>query len=90
MKLTEERAELAAMDAAALRARLLEEKRSLWMARFALGKRQLEDTATLQKSRKTIARINMYLGAREREEQLAASMTATTTATPTAGDGTNG
>ena len=67
MKISEERKELAAMDAPALKERLDAEKRKQWTSRFALGKRQLDDTSSLQKSRKTIARINMFLAQRERE-----------------------
>ena len=56
-----EREEFAALDAAGLRERLENEKRSQWTNRFALGKRQLDNTAELNKSRKRIARINTYL-----------------------------
>lgn len=56
-----EREEFAGLDAAALLAKLDEEKRALWTQRFSLGKRQLEKTADLQKSRKRIARIHTYL-----------------------------
>ena len=60
-----ERDELAGLDAAALRARLDEEKRRLWNYRFQLGKRQLENTAAIRVTRKRIARIHTYLSQRE-------------------------
>lgn len=56
-----ERQELGALDAAGLRAQLDAAKRTLWENRFALGKRQLEKTADLAKTRKRIARIQTYL-----------------------------
>lgn len=56
-----QREEFAAMDANALKARLDEEKKNLWTLKFTQGKRMLTDTAALAKSRKTIARLNMYL-----------------------------
>lgn len=64
-----ERDEFAALDAAGLRDRLDAEKKKLWGDRFALGKRQLNDTSELAKTRKRIARINTYL----RKLELAAS-----------------
>ena len=67
-KLKQEREELAALDTAGLRERLDAEKRQLWNHRFALGKRQLEDTSALAKTRKRIARINMYLRVQELQE----------------------
>lgn len=60
-----ERQELVGLDAAALRARLDEEKKKLWTNRFNLGKRQLTNTAEIRKSRKRIARIMTYLGQSE-------------------------
>lgn len=56
-----QREEFAAMDADGLTARLDAEKKNLWMLRFTQGKRMLTDTAQLTNSRKTIARLNMYL-----------------------------
>ena len=56
-----DREAFAAMDAAGLRAELENEKKTQWTNRFELGKRQLEKTADLTKSRKRIARINTYL-----------------------------
>lgn len=56
-----QREEFAAMDANALKARLDEEQKTLWTLKFTQGKRMLNNTAALSKSRKTIARINMYL-----------------------------
>lgn len=56
-----EREELSGLDAAGLRAQLDAAKRKLWEDRFALGKRQLEKTAELAKTRKRIARIQTYL-----------------------------
>jgi len=60
-KVKQERDELAALDAAGLRQRLDEEKKKLWTDTFAHGKRQLQDTSSLSKARKTIARIHTYL-----------------------------
>lgn len=60
-----EREQLAGLNADELRERLDAEKRQLWNLRFAQGKRQLENTADLAKSRKRIARINTYLRALE-------------------------
>ncbi len=61
VRLADERKELSGLDAAGLAARLDEEKRRLWNARFTLGKRQLENTADIAKTRKRIARIHTYL-----------------------------
>lgn len=61
----QEREELAGLDVAALRAQLDESKKQLWQLRFTNGKRQLEKTADLGKTRKRIARINMYLTQKE-------------------------
>jgi ribosomal protein L29 len=61
-----EREEFAALDAAGLRARLDEEKKKLWQARFELGKRTLTNTAEIGKTRKRIARINTYLNQLEK------------------------
>ena len=64
-----EREEFAALDTAGLLARLDEEKKRQWTDRFALGKRQLENTAELKKTRKRIARINTYLRKLELEKK---------------------
>lgn len=64
-----EREELSGLDAAALRARLIESKKKLWEDQFALGKRQLEKTADLAKTRKRVARIQTYLRQRELQEK---------------------
>lgn len=56
-----QREEFAALDADGLKTRLDEEKKKLWTLRFTHGKRMLTDTSAVSKSRKTIARINMYL-----------------------------
>jgi len=64
----ESREELISLDAAALRARLEEEKKTLWTDKFALGKRSLEDTSRLAKTRKRIARIHTYLRQAELKE----------------------
>lgn len=56
-----QREEFAQMDANALNERLDAEKKTLWMLKFTQGKRMLTDTASLTKTRKTIARLNMYL-----------------------------
>ena len=56
-----ERSEFVGLDAAALHARLDEEKKKMWTDRFALGKRQLDNTSELGKTRKRIARIHTYL-----------------------------
>ena len=56
-----EREELGGLDAAGLRAQLDTAKRKLWTDSFAHGKRQLEKTADLGKTRKRIARIETYL-----------------------------
>ena len=61
VRVRQEREELAALDAAGLRARLDEEKKRLWNYRFQLGKRQLENTAAIGATRKRIARIHTYL-----------------------------
>lgn len=61
----QEREELSGLDAAALRAQLDAAKKQLWELRFTNGKRQLEKTADLGKTRKRIARINMYLAQKE-------------------------
>jgi ribosomal protein L29 len=66
-RVRDERNELAALDAPALRARLDEEKKRLWTYRFSLGKRQLENTAAIGATRKRIARIHTYLRALELE-----------------------
>jgi large subunit ribosomal protein L29 len=57
----QERAELSALDADGLKTRLDEAKKKLWTLRFTHGKRMLNDTAEIANTRKTIARINMYL-----------------------------
>jgi len=57
----QERDELSGLDAAALRSQLDAARKSLWENRLALGKRQLEKTADLGKTRKRIARILTYL-----------------------------
>ena len=64
-----DREELAGLDAATLTARLDDEKKRLWTNRFALGKRQLENTSELGKSRKRIARIHTYLRKLELENK---------------------
>jgi ribosomal protein L29 len=56
-----QREEFAAMSTDDLKARLDAEKKTLWTLKFTQGKRMLTDTAALAKSRKTIARLNMYL-----------------------------
>ena len=56
-----DREEFAGLDAVALAVKLDEEKKKLWTNKFALGKRQLENTAELGKSRKRIARILTYV-----------------------------
>ncbi|GAB4463628.1 MAG: hypothetical protein OHK0029_32640 [Armatimonadaceae bacterium] len=66
----QERDEFSTMDAPALRARLEEEKKALWQNRFALGKRQLQDTAQIAKSRKRIARIMTYLRQLEQKQEV--------------------
>ena len=65
----QEREELSGLDAAALRARLIETKKKFWEAQFALGKRQLEKTADLAKTRKRVARIQTYLRQQELQEK---------------------
>jgi large subunit ribosomal protein L29 len=40
-------------------------KRDLWQARFELSTRQLKDTSTIDKTRKTIARLLMVLAERQ-------------------------
>ena len=67
-KVKAEREELAGLNADELRERLDAEKRQLWNLRFSQGKRQLENTADLARSRKRIARINTYLRALELQE----------------------
>jgi len=57
----ESREELKGLDAAGLRAKLDEARLKLWQLQFSLGKRQLENTAELAKTRKQIARILTYL-----------------------------
>lgn len=57
----ESREELQGLDATGLRAKLDEARMKLWQLQFALGKRQLENTADLAKTRKQIARIMTYL-----------------------------
>jgi large subunit ribosomal protein L29 len=61
----QEREELSALDTAGLREQLEAAKKQLWTLRFTNGKRQLEKTADLGKTRKRIARINMYLAQKE-------------------------
>ncbi len=56
-----QREEFAAMSADDLKARLDAEKKNLWTLKFTQGKRMLTDTAELANSRKTIARLNMYI-----------------------------
>lgn len=60
-----ERTELSGLDVADLRVQLDAAKKQLWELRFANGKRQLEKTADLGKTRKRIARINQYLAQKE-------------------------
>ncbi len=60
-RLADERQELIGLDVAGLLARRDEERRRLFDLRFTLGKRQLENTADIQKTKKRIARINTYL-----------------------------
>lgn len=55
-----ERQELSALDAAGLRSALDETQKKQWTDRFALGKRQLTNTAELRKARKRIARIQTF------------------------------
>lgn len=69
VRLTQERQELAALDAAGLKARLDEEKKRMWNYKFQQGKRQLENTAALTATRKRIARIHTYLRALETESK---------------------
>lgn len=64
----QDREALSSLDAQALRARLEEEKKSLWTDRFALGKRNLENTARIASTRKRIARIHTYLRQLELKE----------------------
>jgi large subunit ribosomal protein L29 len=40
-------------------------KRDLWQARFELSTRQLKDTSSIEKTRKTIARLLMVLAERQ-------------------------
>jgi|GEM_PF-1198362 ribosomal protein L29 len=63
-----QREEFAGLDRDGLLARLDAEKKALWTLRFTQGKRQLQDTAALAKSRKTIARIHTYLRKLELQE----------------------
>ena len=70
VRVSEERKEFAQLDAAALLARLDEEKKRLWNYRFSLGKRQLEDTAAMTRTRKRIARIHTYLAALEKDNKV--------------------
>lgn len=65
----QEREEFGGLDTAGLKARMDEEKKKLWTNRFALGKRQLENTADLSKARKRIARIHTYLRKLELENK---------------------
>jgi len=58
----EERSELSNLDSVALQSELVSARKALWESRFALGKRQLEKTADIQKTRKRIARILTYMG----------------------------
>ena len=69
----QEREELSGLDAAALRAQLEEAKKKLWTDQFALGKRTLNNTAELAKTRKRIARIQTYLLHQELTAQEAGS-----------------
>lgn len=57
----QDREEFAALGREELLKRLDEEKRSLWQAKFTLGKRQLTNTSQLAVGRKRIARILTYL-----------------------------
>jgi ribosomal protein L29 len=57
----QEREEFSGLDAAALHQKLDEAKKSLWTNQFELGKRNLQNTAELAKTRKRIARIQTYL-----------------------------
>lgn len=61
----QEREELSGLDSAGLLAKLDEAKKQLWTLRFANGKRQLEKTADLARTRKKIARIHTYLTQKE-------------------------
>jgi ribosomal protein L29 len=65
----QEREEFSGLDAAGLKARLDEEKKKQWADRFALGKRQLTNTAEIGKTRKRIARIHTYLRQLELKQQ---------------------
>jgi ribosomal protein L29 len=60
-----EREELSALSAAELRTRLEEAQKQQWTDKFALGKRALTNTAQIAKTRKRIARIQMYLAQKE-------------------------
>ena len=62
------REELVSLDATALRAQLEEANKTLWTDTFALGKRNLENTARLSNTRKRIARIQTYLRQLELKE----------------------
>jgi ribosomal protein L29 len=64
-----EREELGALDAAGLRAQLDEAKKKLWTDAFAHGKRQLEKTSELSKTRKRIARIQTCLTTLAKKEE---------------------
>ena len=68
-KAKQEREEFAALDAAGLREKLDAEKKSLWINRFALGKRQLQNTAEIANARKRIARLMTYLHKQENTQE---------------------
>jgi large subunit ribosomal protein L29 len=60
-----EREELSGLSATELKEKLEETRKQLWSDKFAQGKRALTNTAALSKSRKRIARIQMYLSQKE-------------------------
>jgi large subunit ribosomal protein L29 len=60
--------EIRALSDAELEQKLREAKQELWSARFALSTRQLKDYSSIQRIRRTIARILTV----QRERQLAA------------------
>ncbi len=64
-----DREELKALDAAGLQAQLAVAKKQLWTDSFAHGKRQLEKTSELGKTRKRIARIHTYLTTLAKKEE---------------------
>jgi len=44
-------------------------KRDLWQARFELSTRQLKDTSTINKTRKSIARLMLVLAERQASQK---------------------